>query len=103
MEGKILDVIKTVMEDETLSPVEKVLFAILYCRREVDHCRLTVRDIIRRVGAELGIIQQSLDHLEQAGFLELREDCEITDATSLLSCTILLYSRRSGEAQTPRP
>jgi DNA-binding MarR family transcriptional regulator len=100
---KILDVIKTVMEDETLSPVEKVLFAILYCRREADHCRLTVREIMRRVGVELGIIRQSLHHLEQAGFLDLKEDCEIIDATSLLSCTILRHSRRSGEAQTPRP
>jgi DNA-binding MarR family transcriptional regulator len=98
-----MDVIKAVMEDETLSPVEKVLFAVLYCRREADHCHLTVREIIQRVGVELGIIQESLDHLERAGFLELREDCEITDATSLLSCTILRHSRRTGEAQTPRP
>jgi len=98
-----MDVLKTVMEDETLSPVEKVLFAILYCRREADHCDLTVLEIIQRVGVELGIIQRSLDHLEQAGFLELREDCEITDATSLLSCTILTRSQHSGEAQTPRP
>jgi len=98
-----MDVIKAVMEDETLSPVEKVLFAILYCRREADHCHLTVREIIRRVGVELGIIQRSLDHLEQAGFLQLTRDCEITDATSLLSCTILTHPQRSGEAQTPRP
>jgi DNA-binding MarR family transcriptional regulator len=99
----MMNVIQTVMEDETLSPVEKVLFAILYCRREGDHCALTVREIVQRVGVELGIIQRSLDHLERAGFLELREDCEITDATSLLSCTILPRSHRSGEAQTPRP
>lgn len=98
-----MDVIKAVMEDESLSPVEKVLFAILYCRRQGDHCRLSVREIIERVGVELGIIQRSLDRLEQAGFLELRENCDITDATSLLSCTILLPSHRSGEAQTPRP
>jgi DNA-binding MarR family transcriptional regulator len=98
-----MDVIKAVMEDETLSPVEKVLFAILYCRRQADHCHLSVREIIQRLGVELGIIQRSLDHLDQAGFIELREGCEITDATSLLSCTILARSQRSGEAQTPRP
>jgi len=98
-----MDVIKAVMEDETLRPVEKVLFAILYCRRQGDHCRLSVQEIIERVGVELGIIQRSLDRLEQAGFLELRENCDITDATSLLSCTILLHAHRSGEAQTPRP
>jgi len=98
-----VDVIKSVMEDATLSPVEKVLFAILYCRREADHCHLTVREIIQRVGVELGLIQRSLDHLEQAGFLQLTADCEITDATSLLSCTILARSQLSGEEQTPRP
>lgn len=98
-----MDVIKAVMEDETLSPVEKVLFAVIYCRRQGEQCQLTVQEIIQSVGADLGIIQRSLDRLEQAGFLEVRENCEITDATSLLSCTIPLHSRRSGETRTPRP
>ena len=98
-----MDVIKAVMEDETLSPVEKVLFAILYCRREGDRCQLTVREIVQRVGVELGIIRRALDRLEQGGFLEVREKCEITDASSMLSCTILHHYRRSGEARTPRP
>lgn len=98
-----MDVIKVVMEDETLTPVEKVLFAILYCRRRGEHCQLTVQDIITRVGAQLGTIQRSLEGLEQAGFIRLRENCEITDATSLLSCAILVRPPLSAEARTPRP
>jgi hypothetical protein len=98
-----MDVIKAVMEDETLSPVEKVLFAILYCRRQGDSCRLSVQEIIQGVGGELGTLQQSLDRLTQAGFIKLRENCDITDATSMLSCTILLSSQPSAEARTPRP
>jgi len=98
-----MDVIKAVMEDETLSPVEKVLFAILYCRRQGDRCRLSVQEIIARVGVELGIVQRSLDRLERAGFLKLRENCDITDATSMLSCSIRLSYQPSGEARTPRP
>jgi hypothetical protein len=100
---KAMDVIKAVMEDETLTPVEKVLFAILYCRRQGEHCQLTVQEIIRRVGGGLGTIKTSLEGLEQAGFIRLREDCEITDATSLLSCAILVQPPRSAEARTPRP
>jgi DNA-binding MarR family transcriptional regulator len=100
---KAMDIIKTVMEDQTLTPVEKVLFAILYCRRQGEHCQLTVQEIIQRAGAELGTIQRSLEGLEQAGFIRLRENCEITDATSLLSCTILVRSPFSAEARTPRP
>jgi len=98
-----MDVIKVVMEDETLSPVEKVLFAIIYCRRQGDQCQLTAQEIIHKVGVGLGIIRRSLERLEQAGFLAVRDNCEITDATSLMSCTVLLHSPRSGTPQTPRP
>ncbi|HYA03043.1 MAG TPA: hypothetical protein VEI04_07995 [Syntrophobacteria bacterium] len=99
----MIDVIKAVMEDQTLTPVEKVLFAILYCRRQGEQCQLPVQEIIKRVGTELGTIQRSLEGLEQAGFIRLRENCEITDATSLLSCAILIRSPLSAEARTPRP
>jgi predicted transcriptional regulator len=98
-----VDVIKTVMEDETLTPVEKVLFAILYCRRQGEHCQLTVQEIIQRVGADTGTIRRSLQGLEQAGFIRIREGCEITDATSLLSCAITVGSPPSAEARAPRP
>jgi DNA-binding MarR family transcriptional regulator len=98
-----MDVIKAVMEDQTLTPVEKVLFAILYCRRQGEQCQLTVQDIITRVGAELGTIQSSLEGLEQAGFIRPRENCEITDATSLLLCAIPVHRPLSAEARTPRP
>ena len=98
-----MDVIKTVMEDSALSPVEKVLFAILYCRKEGDQCRLTVQEIIHKVGVQLASLQESLQRLEQKGFIRVREDCDITDASSFLTCTVLQDPGGIKQDQAPRP
>ena len=63
-----MEVIKAVVEDPTLSPVEKVLFAILYCHKEGRECNLSVQDLIDYVGVELETVRKSLQHLDQGGF-----------------------------------
>ena len=48
-----MKVIKAVVEDKTLSPAEKVLFAILYCRKEGNECTLSVQELVHCLGVEL--------------------------------------------------
>ena len=98
-----MEVIKTVVEDPSLSPVEKVLFAILYCNRQGKQCNLSVQDLIDRVGLELEKVSKSLQHLEQGGFIKVKEDCQITDATSFLNCAVLAESMKHKDPNVPRP
>ena len=98
-----MDVIKTVVEDPNLSPVEKVLFAILYCNRQGKECNLSVQDLIDRVGLELGKVRKSLQHLEEGGFIRVRKDCQITDANSFLNCAILAEGIKHKDPNVPRP
>lgn len=98
-----MEVIRAVMEDSTLSPVEKVLFAILYCRRQGDRCQLTVEEIIQKLGVQPEALGNSLQRLEQGGLIRVKEGCRITDATSLLSCAILEDPGRLRKPQPPRP
>jgi hypothetical protein len=98
-----MDVIKVVMEDNTLNPVEKVLFALLYCRRQGDQCQLTVQEIIQKLGIQLTTLDGSLRRLEQGGLIRVKEGCQITDASSLLSCAVLEDPGKLRKPQTPRP
>jgi predicted transcriptional regulator len=98
-----MDVIRTVVEDRTLSPAEKVLFAILYCRSEGNECHLSVEELVQLVGVELQALQKSLENLEQGGLIRLKEDCQITDASSFLSCAVLGEKFRPHEPDVPRP
>ena len=98
-----MDVIREVLEDPTLSPVEKVLFGILYCRKEGNECKLSIKDLVRHVGLQLESLRESLEHLELSGFIRLDEGCEITDASSFLSCAVLEERIRSKEPHVPRP
>jgi predicted transcriptional regulator len=98
-----MEVIKTVVEDPSLSPAEKVLFAILYCHRQGKECNLSVQDLIDRVGIELEKVQKSLQHLEQGGFIRIKEDCQITDASSFLNCAILTEDMKRKSPDVPRP
>lgn len=98
-----MEVIKTVVEDPSLSPAEKVLFAILYCHRQGKECNLSVQDLIDRVGIELETVQESLQHLEQGGFIRVKEDCQITDASSFLSCAVLTEDMKHKGPDVPRP
>ena len=98
-----MEVIKEVVEDRTLSPAEKVLFAILYCRKDGNQCALSIQELIQYVGVELQTLQESLHHLEQGGFIRLKKNCQITDATSFLSCTILEDELKPKKPDVPRP
>ena len=98
-----MEVIKEVVEDRTLSPAEKVLFAILYCRKEGNECALSVQELVQSVGVELKALRESLQTLEQGGFIRLKEDCQITDATSFLSCAVLGDDLKHKEPDVPRP
>jgi predicted transcriptional regulator len=98
-----MEVIKTVVEDPSLSPAEKVLFAILYCHRQGKECNLSIQDLIDRVGIELEKVQKSLQHLEQGGFIRIKEDCQITDASSFLNCAILTEDMKRKSPDVPRP
>ncbi len=98
-----MEVIKTVVEDPRLSPAEKVLFAILYCHRQGKECNLSIQDLIDRVGIELEKVQKSLQHLEQGGFIRIKEDCQITDASSFLNCAILTEDMKRKSPDVPRP
>ena len=98
-----MKVIKAVVEDKTLSPAEKVLFAILYCRREGNECTLSVQELVHHLGLELNAMQESLQSLEQGGFIKLKQDCNITDASSFLSCAILGEDLKHQEPDVPRP
>ena len=98
-----MEVIKEIVEDTTLNPVEKVLFAILYCRKQGNECRLSVQELVQSVGVELTAVQGSLQNLEQKGFIRLKEDCQITDASSFLSCAVLRDDLRHKEPDVPRP
>lgn len=98
-----MDVIKEVLEDPTLGPAEKVLFAILYCRRQGKDCTLSVQELVRAVGLELDALKESLQHLEQGGLIKIKEDCQITDATSFLACAVLGEDLKHKEPDVPRP
>lgn len=98
-----MKVIKAVVEDKTLSTAEKVLFAILYCRREGNECTLSVQEIVHYLGVELEVIQESLQSLEQGGFIKFKEDCDITDASSFLSCAVLGEDLKHQKPDVPRP
>ena len=98
-----MEVIKAVVEDPTLSPVEKVLFAILYCHRKGKECNLSVQDLIDYVGLELETVKKSLQHLDQGGFIRVKKDCQITDASSFLNCAVLAEDLKHKDPNVPRP
>lgn len=98
-----MEVIKEVVEDRTLSPAEKVLFAILYCRKQGNECGLSVQELVQAVGVELEALRDSLQNLEQGGFIRIKEDCQITDANSFLSCAVLGDDLKHKEPDVPRP
>jgi predicted transcriptional regulator len=98
-----MEVIKAVVEDPNLSPVEKVLFAILYCNRRGKECNLSVQDLIDRVGIEVEKVSKSLQHLEQGGFIRVKENCQITDANSFLNCAVLAEEIKHQGPNVPRP
>jgi hypothetical protein len=98
-----MDVIRAVVEDSSLGPAEKVLFAILYCRREGDQCGLSVREIVHQVRERLEALDESAHHLLHGGFFNLQEGCDISDATTFLSCAVLGEPVRPKKPQAPRP
>jgi len=98
-----MEVIKGVVEDPTLSPVEKVLFAILYCNRQGKECNLSIQDLVDYVGLELEKVRKSLHHLEQGGLIRIKKDCQITDATSFLTCAVLAKDLKQKDPNVPRP
>ena len=98
-----MNTIKAIVEDSTLSPVEKVLFTIIYCRKQGDECRLSVDELVRYVGVELKIVQESLQNLEQGQFIKIKEGCQINDATSFLYCAVLQEKFQPKEPDVPRP
>lgn len=98
-----MEVIKEVVEDRTLSPAEKVLFAILYCRKQGNECELSVQELVQAVGVELEALRESLQNLEEGGFIRVKEDCQITDANSFLSCAVLGDDLKHKEPDVPRP
>jgi hypothetical protein len=98
-----MDVIQEILEDSTLSPAEKVLFGILYCRKEGNECNLSIEELVRYVGVQLETLRESLEHLELSGFIKLSTSCEITDASSFLSCAVLEEKIRPREPAVPRP
>jgi len=98
-----MEVIKEIVEDPTLSPVEKVLFAILYCNRQGKECNLSVQDLVDYVGLELEKLRKSLEHLEQGGLIKIRKDCQITDASSFLTCAVLGEDLKHKDPNVPRP
>ena len=98
-----MEVIKSVVEDPSLSPAEKVLFAIIYCHRQGKECNLSVQDLIDRVGIELETVQKSLQHLEKGGFIRVKENCQITDASSFLDCAVLAEDLKHKDPNVPRP
>lgn len=98
-----MEVIKAIVEDPTLSPVEKVLFAILYCHKQGKECNLSVQDLVDYVGVELETVRKSLHHLEQGGFIKIKKDCQITDASSFLTCAVLTMDLKHEGPNVPRP
>ncbi len=98
-----MEVVKAVVEDPTLSPVEKVLFAIIYCRKQGKECNLSVQDLVDYVGVELEAVRKSLHHLEQGGFIKIKKDCQITDASSFLTCAVLAKDLTHKDPNVPRP
>ena len=98
-----MQVIKSVVEDITLSPVEKVLFAILYCRKQGDVCRLSVNELVQKVGVGLETLRKSLQNLEIEGFIKVKDDCQISDASSFLSCAVLEEKFKDSKPEVPRP
>jgi predicted transcriptional regulator len=98
-----MEVIKAVVEDPNLSPVEKVLFAILYCNKQGKECNLSVQDLIDRVGLEVAKVKKSLQHLEQGGLIRIKKDCQITDANSFLTCAVLAEEIKHKDPNVPRP
>jgi hypothetical protein len=95
--------IRAIVEDSVLSPVEKVLFAIIYCRKQGDECRLSVDELVRYVGVELKTLRESLQNLEQGEFIKIKDDCQINDATSFLSCAVLPDRLKAEGPDVPRP
>ena len=98
-----MDVIRRVMEDSTLSPTEKVLFAILYCQKKGNSCQLSVEEVIKQVGVELESVLGSLQGLEEGGFIKLDEGCRVNNATDFISCAVLVRNQTSGDPEVPRP
>ncbi|MCG6945067.1 MAG: hypothetical protein LJE87_06945 [Deltaproteobacteria bacterium] len=98
-----MKVIKAIVEDKTLSPTEKVLFAILYCRKEGNECTLSAQELARYLGVKLEAMQESLQNLEHGGFIKIKKDCHITDASSFLSCAVLGEGLKHKEPDVPRP
>ena len=98
-----MDVIRRVMEDTTLSPTEKVLFAILYCQKEDNSCQLSVQEVVRQVGVELESVLGSLQGLEEGGYIKLNEGCRVNDATDFISCAVLVRNPTTGDPEVPRP
>ena len=98
-----MEIIKAIVEDTSLSPAEKVLFAILYCRKEGDVCRLSVNELVQYVGVELQTLKECLKNLEQGRFIKIKEQCQIIDATSFLSCAVLGDELKLNEPDVPRP
>ncbi len=50
-----------------------MLFAILYCRKEGNECTLSVQELVHYLGIELEARQESLQNLEQGGFIKFKE------------------------------
>jgi len=98
-----MEVIKTVVKDPSLSPVEKVLFAILYCHRQGKECNLSIQDVVDYVGVELATLKKSLQHLEKGGFIKVKEHCHIADASSFLNCAVLVEDVKRKDPNVPRP
>ena len=98
-----MEFIQTIAEDTTLSPAEKVLFAILCCRKEKDECHLSIGELVKYVGVEVKTVLGSLQNLEHAGLIKIKDDCEISDASSFLSCTVLKEKLNPNEPDVPRP
>ena len=98
-----MEIIKAIVEDSTLSPAEKVLFSILYCHKQGDECRLPVKHLVQTVGVELESLRESLQNLNQGGFIKIKDECQISDATSFLSCAVLGKKLKSKEPDVPRP
>ena len=94
-------------EEDSLSggPAVALYFlgVLLYCRKEGNECTLSVQELVHYLGVELEAMHESLQNLEQGGFIKLKKDCNITDASSFLSCAVLGKDLKHQEPDVPRP